>query len=83
MTPESTHPAPASFDELVSSPSPWLSGEGPHAEMVLSTRIRLARNLQSVPFTHRARDEQLQACCSAWRPRPSVRRRSVRDCSSA
>src|SRR5256712_10637131 len=40
--------------------SPWLSGEGPHAEMVLSTRIRLARNLHSVPFTHRARDEQLQ-----------------------
>jgi protein arginine kinase len=28
--------------------------------MVLSTRIRLARNLQNVPFTHRARDEQLQ-----------------------
>lgn len=60
MTPESGHPAPASFDELVSSPSPWLSGDGPHADMVLSTRIRLARNLQSVPFTHRARDEQLQ-----------------------
>jgi len=28
--------------------------------MVISTRIRLARNLQHVPFTHRARDEQLQ-----------------------
>ena len=52
--------APASFAELVSQPSPWLSGQGPHAEMVLSTRIRLARNLSSVPFSHRARDEQLQ-----------------------
>jgi protein arginine kinase len=48
------------FETLVERPSPWLSGDGPHADMVLSTRIRLARNLQSVPFTHRARDEQLQ-----------------------
>jgi len=48
------------FDQVIARPSPWLSGTGPHADMVLSTRIRLARNLQSVPFTHRARDEQLQ-----------------------
>jgi len=48
------------FDDLVSRTSPWLGGDGPRAELVLSTRIRLARNLQSVPFTHRARDEQLQ-----------------------
>jgi protein arginine kinase len=51
---------PLSFDDLIARQSPWLSGEGPYAEMVLSTRMRLARNLQSVPFTHRARDEQLQ-----------------------
>jgi len=53
-------PAPRTIDELFASPSPWLLGEGPHAEMVLSTRIRLARNLREVPFTHRAREEQLQ-----------------------
>ena len=52
--------APENFSDLITRPSPWLSGEGPHADMVLSTRIRLARNLRSVPFTHRARDEQLQ-----------------------
>ena len=52
--------APRTFDELVAQPSRWLSGEGPHADLVLSTRIRLARNLGSVPFSHRARDEQLQ-----------------------
>jgi len=51
---------PADFGELVATPSPWLKGEGPHSDMVLSTRIRLARNLTSVPFTHRAREEQLQ-----------------------
>ena len=53
-------PAPRDFSELVSRTSPWLNGLGPHAGMVLSTRIRLARNLTGVPFTHRARDEQLQ-----------------------
>ena len=51
----SEHP----LDPLLRQPSPWLGGEGPHADLVLSTRIRLARNLQSVPFTHRAREEQL------------------------
>ena len=52
--------APRSFEQLVARPSRWLSGEGPHADLVLSTRIRLARNLGQVPFTHRAREEQLQ-----------------------
>jgi len=47
-------------DALLGRPSPWLKGEGPHSDLVLSTRIRLARNLQNVPFTHRAREEQLQ-----------------------
>lgn len=48
------------FDDLFARTSPWLLGEGPHADMVLSTRVRLARNLREVPFTHRAREEQLQ-----------------------
>ena len=48
------------FERLVSRPSPWLSGDGPHADLVVSTRVRLARNLAAVPFTHRAREEQLQ-----------------------
>jgi len=37
----------------------WLDGTGPSADIVLSTRVRLARNLKDVPFTHRAREEQL------------------------
>jgi hypothetical protein len=37
----------------------WLDGSGPAPEIVLSTRVRLARNLKEVPFTHRAREEQL------------------------
>jgi protein arginine kinase len=31
----------------------WLSAGGPEADVVLSTRVRLARNLADVPFTHR------------------------------
>src|SRR5205814_9169023 len=51
--------APMSLDRLAQEASPWLDASGPHADMVLSTRVRLARNLAGVPFTHRARDEQL------------------------
>lgn len=50
---------PRDFAQLFDTTSPWLTGSGPHSEMVLSTRIRLARNLSEVPFTHRAREEQL------------------------
>jgi protein arginine kinase len=48
------------FERIAAQPSPWLGGEGPHADLVVSTRVRLARNLAGVPFSHRAREEQLQ-----------------------
>jgi protein arginine kinase len=60
MSQEAHPPGPATVEEFLDLESPWLSGVGPHADLVLSTRIRLARNLSLVPFTHRARDEQLQ-----------------------
>jgi len=28
----------------------WMAGDGPHADIILSTRIRLARNLERYPF---------------------------------
>jgi protein arginine kinase len=34
----------------------WLEASGPHADIVLSTRVRLARNLQGYAFGPRARD---------------------------
>jgi protein arginine kinase len=34
----------------------WLDASGEHADIVLSTRIRLARNLEGFAFTSRARD---------------------------
>ena len=43
----------------------WLDGSGPASDVVLSTRVRLARNLKEVPFTHRAREEQLSMVYSS------------------
>jgi protein arginine kinase len=54
----------------------WLDGSGPSADVVLSTRVRLARNLREVPFTHRAREEQLamvySSVLSAVRKTPAL-----------
>jgi protein arginine kinase len=54
----------------------WLDGSGPASDVVLSTRVRLARNLSGVPFTHRAREEQLvmvySSILSAVRKTPAL-----------
>ena len=47
------------LDQLVDRPSRWLSEAGPNADLVLSTRVRLARNLRDVPFTQRAAEEEM------------------------
>jgi protein arginine kinase len=57
--------ASGQLDRLLSRPSPWLGGDGSHADLVVSTRMRLARNMAAVPFTHRAREEQLQGVVSS------------------
>ncbi|MCY0879265.1 MAG: protein arginine kinase [Firmicutes bacterium] len=41
--------------------SQWMSGTGPESEIVLSSRIRLARNLAGIPFPHRMSEEQGRA----------------------
>jgi len=54
----------------------WLDGSGPASDIVLSTRVRLARNLKEVPFTHRAREEQMamvySSVVSAVRKTPAL-----------
>ncbi len=37
----------------------WLEASGPHSDIVLSTRIRIARNLQGRVFTGRAKPEDM------------------------
>jgi protein arginine kinase len=42
------------LDNLAQSSGEWLRGTGPESDIVISTRIRLARNLASFPFSNRA-----------------------------
>ncbi|MBI3320913.1 MAG: protein arginine kinase [Candidatus Omnitrophica bacterium] len=45
---------PKELDELIKQPSEWLRGAGPVSEIVISSRIRLARNLDKHLFATRA-----------------------------
>ena len=42
------------LDKLIEQPGEWLQGTGPEADVVISTRIRLARNLEGHPFPGQA-----------------------------
>ncbi|OWK35988.1 protein arginine kinase [Fimbriiglobus ruber] len=46
------------LDSLLPNLGEWLRGTGPDADVVVSTRIRLARNLAHFPFTSRAAPAQ-------------------------
>jgi protein arginine kinase len=49
------------FDNIIAKPGQWLQGEGPHGKIVVSSRIRLARNLRERPFPGWAKkSERLQ-----------------------
>ncbi len=36
----------------------WADASGPESEIILSTRIRLARNVAGIPFSHRANPDE-------------------------
>ena len=36
----------------------WLKGSGPESDIVISTRVRFARNIRGFPFTGRADEAQ-------------------------
>ena len=42
------------WDRLTTTSGEWLRGDGPEADIVISSRIRLARNLAQFPFVGRA-----------------------------
>lgn len=49
------------LEELAGKCGEWLRGEGPESDIVISSRIRLARNLAEFPFVRRASgDEKAQ-----------------------
>lgn len=52
------------FDDLWTQTGEWLKGSGPNADIVMSSRIRLARNLAKYPFPHWANPAQLEGVLS-------------------
>ncbi|CAN5371781.1 protein arginine kinase [soil metagenome] len=38
------------ISRIIANTGEWLSGEGPHCEIVVSSRVRLARNVKGKPF---------------------------------
>src|ERR1700730_6476072 len=46
------------LDSLSDTSGEWLRGGGPESDIVISSRIRLARNLAAFPFTNRATGHQ-------------------------
>ena len=46
------------LDSLTQNNGEWLSASGAEADIVISSRIRLARNLSSFPFSNRANAHQ-------------------------
>ena len=46
------------LNDLLNHTSEWLKSTGPHSDIVISTRLRLARNLDKVPFPHWADKKQ-------------------------
>lgn len=42
------------LDDFIKTTGEWLKGTGPHSNIVMSSRIRLARNLAKTPFPNKA-----------------------------
>jgi len=53
------------LNDLLSHTSEWLKGTGPNCDVVISSRLRLARNLIKSPFPHWAGKEQTEEVLKA------------------
>src|SRR5690348_10403995 len=49
--------ADVELNDLTNTIGEWLRASGPQADIVMSTRIRLARNLADYPFVTKASDQ--------------------------
>lgn len=48
------------LDDLMNQASEWLRGTGPQSDIVIASRVRLARNIAKLPFSHWANKSQSQ-----------------------
>ncbi len=49
------------LQNLKESSAEWTSGQGPLSDIVISSRIRLARNVEGIPFSPRAKQAELKS----------------------
>mgnify|MGYP000894754130 CR=1 FL=1 len=47
------------IDELINHTGEWLKGTGPQSHIVMSSRVRLARNVERIPFPAKASKKEL------------------------
>ena len=48
---------PMNIESLTKATGEWLKGTGPESDIVMSSRVRLARNLAQYPFVSRASEQ--------------------------
>src|SRR5438045_9728993 len=56
------------FQNLMASTGEWLRGEGPHHQVVVSSRVRLARNLRDRAFPGWAKKAERTAVLEMIKP---------------
>jgi len=56
------------IDELLSTPSEWVRADGPNNKIVMTSRVRLARNLRGIPFPGWAKKTDRQRALELMRP---------------
>src|SRR6476620_7524352 len=57
------------ISNMLASAGEWLRGEGPHHQIVISSRVRLARNLRNRPFPGWAKKAERTAVLELIKPR--------------
>jgi len=53
------------LNDLLNHTSEWLKGTGPHSDIVISSRVRLARNIDKLPFPHWGNKKQSEQVLKA------------------
>lgn len=56
------------IEEFLKKPSEWVKAEGPNCKIVLSSRVRMARNLRGLPFPGWAKKPDRQKSLEIIRP---------------
>ncbi len=56
------------FVTLIKNPADWMKGSGPHSDVVMTSRVRLARNLRGFPFPGFSQEHQRVELLRTARP---------------